>query len=252
MGCSRSMVWIVNGPGTIHTTTHPSRRSQVMRVADHTFKLTRSYSSRCEPTANVLAMAAAFGLGVDEAIRVDLYRDLPVTLGPGRIIYITGESGAGKSSLMRDLKGQVMGHPVMMAFGVTNEPDDKPLVDQFGDMPLKDVGELLAAVGISEAFVMLRKPAELSDGQRYRFMLARLIHLARWGSEGRLPVVFADEFGATLDRLTARNVAYQTRRVASKHGICFVVATTHTDLAEDLQADLTITMRLNQPPRVKT
>jgi hypothetical protein len=217
-------------------------------------RLSRSFKTRVEPTPLVVQCAGMFGIGVDEDIDITLYSGLQVTLGEGRVIYITGDSGAGKSCLLRD----IVSHKETNAkFRVVSDRDiedmpDKPLVDQFGDMPLIKIGELLAFVGISEAFVYLRKPKELSDGQRYRFKLAMMIYESIKETEDkRTPLITVDEYLAFLDRETAKNVAYQTRRASSKYGFCVVVATTHADIAEDLQANLTIKLQMNMPAEIK-
>ena len=216
-----------------------------------TFRLSRSFKTRIEPTENVKACAAMFGLGLDEEKEIGLFEDLPVKIGKGRIIFITGDSGAGKTCALAELMTWLDGDPEFVVVVAAQDYQDLPLIDQFGDMGLRDIGALLAYVGIAEAFVYLRKPAELSDGQRYRFMLAKLIHFAMSISDGTQPVILVDEFLAMLDRETARNVAYQTRRVANKFGLCFVVATTHTDIAEDLQANTTYLLRLNLEPEIQ-
>ena len=41
--------------------------------------------------------------------------------------------------------------------------------------------ELLSLVGLGDAFVMLRRPRELSDGQRARLRIAQAIELAERG-----------------------------------------------------------------------
>ena len=56
---------------------------------------------------------------------------------------------------------------------------EKPLVDAL-PLPTKEALDLLTACGLSEAQLLLRTPAELSDGQRYRFRLA--LALAELGS----------------------------------------------------------------------
>jgi ABC-type ATPase with predicted acetyltransferase domain len=196
-----------------------------------------------------------FGLGCDEEKELVLFDDLGVKLGKGRIIYVTGDSGAGKTCLLKELQVAIHGDPAFVFVPpidvCVGDGAELPLIDQFGDMGLEEIGALLAYVGIAEAFVYLRKPRELSDGQRYRFMLARLIHQAMSLSDDVQPVILVDEFLAMLDRETARNVAYQTRRVATKFGLCFVVATTHVDIAEDLQPNTTFTLRLNLEPEVQ-
>jgi ABC-type ATPase with predicted acetyltransferase domain len=216
-----------------------------------TLRLSRSFTTRVEPTQNVLACASAFGIGVDEEQTISLYQDLDVRLGRSRILYVTGDSGAGKSCLLRDIAenlATVDGYEVVR----WDEAYDKtiPVIDQFDGMDIKEVSAMLAYVGIAEPFVYLRRPQELSDGQRYRFMLAKLIHAANRLPNGVQPVILVDEFLALLDRETARNVAYQVRRVSSKFGHCFVVATTHADIADDLRANTTITLRLNIAPKI--
>lgn len=216
-----------------------------------TLKFTRAFDTRVEPTENVLDCASMFGIGVDEDIKITLYEDLPIAFGPGRVIYITGDSGAGKSCLLRDIASKLTEHPGFTVIDTVDVMDlpNVPLVDQFGDWDIKQIGELLAYVGIAEAFVYLRKPRELSDGQRYRFMLAKMIHDATDAGDV-VPVICIDEYLAFLDRETAKNVAYQTRRVATKHRMCFCVATTHEDIRGDLQPNLAITMRLNLEPEI--
>jgi len=43
----------------------------------------------------------------------------------------------------------------------------KPLIDAL-ELPVQQGMQILSACGLSEAQLMLRTPAELSDGQRYR------------------------------------------------------------------------------------
>jgi ABC-type glutathione transport system ATPase component len=95
---------------------------------------------------------------------------------------------------------------------------------------------LLSSCGLGEAHLMLRAPAELSDGQRYRFRLA--LGLARqpdW--------LVADEFTATLDRTLAKVVAYNVRRLSARMGAGFLLATTHEDIVNDLQPDVHVQCR---------
>src|SRR5690606_12280225 len=104
------------------------------------------------------------------------------------------------------------------------------LVDTL-DLPIQESLPLLSACGLGEAHLMLRTPAELSDGQRARFRLAlALSRQPNW--------ILADEFTATLDRTLAKVIAYNVRRLATRTGVGFLLATTHTDILDDLQPSL--------------
>ncbi|MFO0802093.1 MAG: hypothetical protein U0791_03070 [Gemmataceae bacterium] len=149
---------------------------------------------------------------------------------PGDVVLFTGPSGSGKSSLVREAAKQL---GAADAFAL--ELPDVPLVDALpGSVP--DRLALLSGCGLSEARLLLRTPSELSEGQRYRFRLAfALASGAKW--------MVADEFTATLDRTLAKVVAFNLRKLASRTGVGVLAATTHEDVAEDLNPDLHITCR---------
>ena len=160
-------------------------------------------------------------------------RELPHTvaanvtldLRPGDVALFTGPSGSGKSSLLREVARQV---DAADAFAL--ELPERPLIDALPGS-VADRLSLLAACGLSEARLLLRTPAELSEGQRYRFRLAfALSRGAKW--------IVADEFTATLDRPLARVVAFNLRKLANRAGAGILAATTHEDVAEDLNPDL--------------
>lgn len=111
-------------------------------------------------------------------------------------------------------------------------PADRALVDCL-DRPLDETLRLLSIAGLNDAFLFLRRPGELSDGQRYRLRLA--LALAA-GAD----VILIDEFCSTLDRTTARIIAWQVRKFAARTGTAFIVATAHDDLFEDLRPDIYI------------
>lgn len=194
-----------------------------------------AYQTVTEITARTIDVAEAFGLGVDETREYVIYENFELKLGPTDIIYITGDSGSGKSVLLRELKKDLStcnnGKQVTDVTDVTVDPD-KPLIDQVG----KDTKEglmLLSHVGLGDAFLFIRRYRELSDGQKYRFRLAKLI-------EGDCQYWFADEFCATLDRDTAKIVAYNVQKQARRLGRAVIVATTHTDLFDDLKPSVHI------------
>ena len=137
-----------------------------------------------------------FGLGADAGReqliipRADV--DLPIP-GPG-VVFINGPSGSGKSTLLRLIAGQCEARGVRvlnMREDSDHEIDrvdraeggggseDACVIDRIApERPLAEALELLSRTGLGDAFVMLRRPRELSDGQRFRFRLAQLLAAA--------------------------------------------------------------------------
>ena len=175
-------------------------------------------------TERTIEVAEAFGLGVDETQEHVLYRDFTVKLAVGDVVYITGDSGSGKSVLLRAL-GDDLGKEAA-AMAELEASGDRPIIDLVGDT-FRDALRLLSKVGLNDAFLFLRRPSHLSDGQRYRFRIAQLLDRGR-------PYWLCDEFCSTLDRSTAKIVAYNVQKLARRSGATLIVATTHTDLLDDL------------------
>ncbi|RLI44033.1 ABC transporter ATP-binding protein [Candidatus Bathyarchaeota archaeon] len=111
-------------------------------------------------------------------------------------------------------------------------PKHLPLIETIGKN-LSEGLELLSRVGLNDAFLFLRSYEQLSDGQKYRYKIAKMIE-----SQARFWIM--DEFAATLDRDTAKIVAYNLQKLARKQGKAVLVATTHTDLFEDLSPSVHI------------
>ena len=188
--------------------------------------------------------AAMFGLGVDDNRAIKIVPQCTVPLPRSSVIFITGPSGSGKTTILRLLaeKAIEMGLHVIRFDELPNLPD-MPLVDAF-ELPLEQVTALLALAGLGDAFVMLRKPSQLSDGQRYRLRLAQMFDIADRSDSSS--IILADEFGATLDRLTAKIIARNAQRWVSKSQHTFIAATTHDDLLEALSPSVLIVKDLDE------
>ena len=191
------------------------------------YVLEQSYSSHADASANVVAVANMFGLGAARDREVTVLDEVEVNIGPGQVVYITGGSGAGKSVMLRLLREKM---PQAMELEEQPWPRGKPVVDCFGGT-LDETLYWLTIAGLSDAFAILRRPEELSDGQRYRLRLA--LALAK-----KPKVICIDEFCNRLDRVTAAMVAHNVRKFADRFGTTFVVATSHDDLLEDLCPDV--------------
>ena len=202
-------------------------------------EISKSVTTAVPASPRVMTAAAMFGLGVDESHRLEIVPRSRIALPAGGVVFITGPSGGGKSTVLH-LIMHACAHRRRPVIAVDDQPlpPDLPLVDALcADEDFDRCVSLLALVGLADAFVMLRRPAELSDGQRCRLRIAQAIDAAARHSSA---VIVIDEFGATLDRITARNIARSLRRWVSSTRHTFVCATTHDDLLEPLQPDVLV------------
>ncbi|RWI35409.1 ATP-binding cassette domain-containing protein [Mesorhizobium sp.] len=207
------------------------------------YVISRSFTSSVERTPRVLEIAEGFGLGLSDKKFV-IYDNLELDIEDGDVVYITGQSGSGKSLLLRDLKSQMQaaGKTVVDLNDIVLE--ERPVIELIG-RTTTEATDLLAKAGISDAWIYIRKPSELSDGQRYRLKLAKIM-------ESGADVWSADEFGAVLDRATAKVIAFNVQKVARALGKTLMVATTHTDLKDELGPSLTITKRFRERVDLET
>jgi ABC-type ATPase with predicted acetyltransferase domain len=203
--------------------------------------ITRKFNTSVERTPRVLEIAEAFGLGLSDKEFV-VYDGLKITINLGDVVYIKGQSGSGKSLLLKDLTAQMTAGGLKVADLNKIELEERPVIELVGKTTV-EATDLLAKAGISDAYIYLRKPSELSDGQRYRLKLAILM-------ASDADIWIADEFGAVLDRTTAKLVAFSMQKVARRMNKTFMIATTHDDLVEELGPSLTITKRFREKVEV--
>ncbi|MEW2741577.1 ABC transporter [Providencia rettgeri] len=201
-----------------------------------------SFDTRVTKTTRTLEVAESFGLGMDDK-QFTLYDNLAVKIDQGEIVYIKGQSGSGKSVILRELQRLMLEREL----SVTSIDDitfdnDKNVIDQVGKTTAEALS-LLSMAGLNDAYLFIRKPSEMSDGQRYRLKIAKLI-------ESGAKVWAADEFGAVLDRVTAKAVASNFQRAARQVGATVMVATTHEDLIDALRPSVIITKHYKERVRV--
>ncbi|MCC6680054.1 MAG: ATP-binding cassette domain-containing protein [Phycisphaeraceae bacterium] len=212
---------------------------------DQTLSLACCMPTAVTPSPNVLQVAAMFGLGVDQQRQIPVVKPTQLVLRPGEVVFITGPSGSGKSTLLRLIRQQLADNECVTLIDFNDLPalGDVALVDTLS-LTLDDSLRLLSLAGLNDAFVMLRSPSQLSDGQRYRLRLAQIMATVEQRRDDKWCVVLADEFGAALDRVTAKVIAANVRKWTTDKSVCFVAATTHDDLLEELSPDCLIEQHL--------
>jgi len=193
-----------------------------------------------EPTERVVGVAEAFGLGLDKWEKFVIYDNVELKIGPTDIVYITGDSGSGKSVLLKALEKDIKEDLGLTCINIADIKPvlGKPLVETVGKN-LEEALGLLSRVGLNDAFLFLRSYEQLSDGQKYRYKIAKMI-------ESGAQFWILDEFAATLDRDTAKIVAYNLQKLARQQGKSVLAATTHTDLFEDLNPSVHIHKRFGK------
>ncbi|MGD6807925.1 MAG: ATP-binding cassette domain-containing protein [Candidatus Bathyarchaeia archaeon] len=218
------------------------RIRQFRRIYDRTegkFTFNISYETHTKPTPRSLVVAEAFGLGIDDAQRFKVL-DAELKIGPQDIVYITGDSGSGKSVLLRAIKAD-LGEDAIDLSDVAVDAE-KPLIETVG-ATVEEGLELLSKVGLNDAFLFLRTYSQLSDGQRYRYRIAKLIESGKqWW--------LMDEFAACLDRDTAKIIAYNLQKIARQQGKAVIAATTHSDLQEDLKPSVLVRKRFGEEIKI--
>ena len=124
-------------------------------------------------------------------------------------------------------------------------PADKTLIEcvpfdsaQGGDGNLMSALRTLSIAGLNDVFCILNTPANLSEGQKYRFRLARAMQSGR-------EFIFGDEFCSNLDRISAAVISHNIRKCAANLGLTFVLASCHEDLLMDLQPDVLVIKELS-------
>jgi uncharacterized protein len=207
----------------------------------------------------VTTVMRMFGVGIDRLKDQRTTHACTVEVNDGDIVYITGPSGAGKSVLLWEMQTAV---PAEERIGVDDIelPSDRAAIDciyswhglgardNTAKMAVPQGGtiealSMLSYAGLSDVFCVLTTPANLSDGQKYRFRLACAL------ASGR-KFIFADEFCSNLDRITAAVIAYNVRRFAKRNNVTFFLASSHEDILADLQPDVLVVQHFTGPAEV--
>jgi len=186
-------------------------------------------------TKKISDVMRAFGITVQRIKNNLITHKCSVELSAGNICYITGASGSGKSVLLREFYKNFDNENKIYIDDVPL-PSDKTCVDCFEGGFLETL-KTLSCAGLTDVFCVLNSPANLSEGQKYRYRIARAI-----ASDKQF--IFADEFCSNLDRVTAAVISHNLRKFADKTGKTFILASAHDDLLANLLPEVIVIKHL--------
>ena len=192
--------------------------------------------------------------------RLDVFKDLNLTVRAGEIVAMVGQSGSGKSSLLHIaglLEAPTAGE-VFIAGQNCSKLDDKArtrirrigigfvyqfhhLLPEFSAMENVMMPQLIAGASRAAARDRARdllsrlgleprlehRPSELSGGEQQRIAIARAL-------ANRPLLLLADEPTGNLDPETAARVHDELLRLIHDEGLGALVATHNLDLAEGM------------------
>ncbi len=179
-----------------------------------------------------------------------------------RIGLIVGPSGSGKTTVARHMFGSRLVES-------QSWPEDRAVVDCFGDKSIREITGLLTAVGFSSPPSWIKPYHVLSGGERFRCDLARALAGSaianptepQGSAAARTVETLAfDEFTSVVDRTVAKvgSAAVAKAIRGGKIACRFVAVTCHYDVTEWLAPDWVLDMasssfqrRCLQRPRIE-
>ncbi len=213
---------------------HISQLKRTYNRQTGTFNINISYETAPTTlTQRTKEVAEAFGLGTDQTRKFTLYDNVNIQIRPTDIVLITGDSGSGKSALLKAIKAD-LAEEAQDAKDIPTDPN-KHIIETVGQNTTEAI-EALSKVGLNDAFLFLRTYQQLSDGQKHRYQITLL-------TASQKPFWILDEFTSTLDRDTAKILAFNLQKQARKMGKAVIAATTHLDLPKDFAPNVHIHKR---------
>jgi ABC-type ATPase with predicted acetyltransferase domain len=171
-----------------------------------------------------------YGMEPEQGERVYV-EPFEIDVVPGSIVSFVGTSGSGKTSCLNQFRLQTDALNVSdIVFDV-----NKSIIDQLVNESntIESVFNVASLCGLAEAQLLLRTPNELSDGQMYRLLLTSAILSNK-------KVLIADEFLSNLDRISAKVIAFNIRKLVDRYGLILATASTQDDYLGDLNPNTVI------------
>jgi len=187
-------------------------------------KTTIHVTSDIRRTPRVMQVEGIFDVPAKEKCSLSWSVDLPIEDADWNVGLIVGPSGCGKSTIARNLWGDLVDRE-------HEWPRDKSVLDAFPEeMSVKDVVALMSSVGFSSPPSWLRPYDVLSNGERFRVKIARMLAEAP-------DLTVVDEYSSVVDRTVAKIGSAAIAKTVRRRGQKFIAVTCHEDVEEWLQPD---------------
>lgn len=172
---------------------------------------------------------------VTSGANFSLDADLPIDDEKWSLGVVVGPSGSGKTSIGRRIFPGVEVHDPLGGWS-----DDKPIIDMVGDGGgFDDATGALAAVGLGSVPAWLRPFHALSNGEKFRADLARIVC-------AKPERVVIDEFTSVVDRQIAKVGAGAFSKAWKRTGGKAVLLSCHYDILDWLEPDWVFDTATNQ------
>ncbi len=210
-----------------------------------------------KPALELQNIARVYGTG---ETALEIFRNLSLTILPGEIVGLIGQSGAGKSSLLHIaglLEKPTAGEVIIAGQDCTHMDDETRtavrrfgigfvyqfhhLLPEFSALENVVIPQLIAGATKADAIkrgkeLLTRlklghriehRPAELSGGEQQRVAIARAI-------ANKPLLLLADEPTGNLDPPTAEMVHHEFTRLINEEGLGALIATHNIEFAKKM------------------
>lgn len=191
----------------------------------------KSFIWHNEITARVGSVMRMFGLDLKRVKEEVGVHRCSFTIDPGQVCFFAGASGSGKSVLLKEVYQSFCDDEKIWLQNIPIE-NGNTVIDCF-DGEIVSALRNLSKAGLNDVFTILNRPSCLSDGQKYRYRLAKAL-----ASDKKF--IFIDEFCSNLDRITASVISSNIRKLADRTGRVFFLAAANEDVLADLLPDVLI------------
>ena len=179
----------------------------------------------------MLEIAQRFNLGEEWKKPRQIVEILDLIIGEGQIIFITGGSGSGKTTVLQTIQECLDGH--FLDANKILPPAKMSVIDSFCNLSIQETLKLLNCACLIDPKALLCLTENLSVSEYRRLQLAITLSL-------RPKIICIDNFCDGFDRICAAMLSSKVRQLATERNITFILTTSQDDILDDLKPDVTL------------